>query len=195
MKPIRKLSRQGGAFIVEFALVALFFFTMVFTVLEISRAVYVFNTLQEVTRRAARAASVTDPADSAAISKLKYEAVFDQVAGKLALAAPVTHAYIKIDYLSLQNGAGGSITPTVIPAAALPNCPARNRVTCSADSGDASCVRLVRVRICAPGAGDCSPVPYQTLLPLVRLPVNLPTSTTIVKAESMGYTPGSPMCN
>jgi hypothetical protein len=195
MKPIAKLSRQGGAFIVEFALVALFFFVFVFTLLEISRAVYVFNTLQEVTRRAARSASVTDLADGVAMSKLKYDAVFDPVNGTLALAAPVTHAYIKIDYLSLQNGAGGSITPTVIPTASLPNCPARNRVTCSADSGDASCVRLVRVRICGPGAGDCAPVPYETLLPLVSLPVNLPTSTTIVKAESLGYTPGSPMCN
>jgi hypothetical protein len=38
-------------------------------------------------------------------------------------------------------------------------------------------------------------VAHQTLVSLVDLPMNLPTSTTIMRAESLGYKPGMPMCN
>jgi hypothetical protein len=55
-------------------------------------------------------------------------------------------------------------------------------------------VRLVRVRICKSASGACEPVDYQMLMPLVDLGVKLPLSTTIVKAESLGYHPGDSMC-
>jgi hypothetical protein len=31
-------------------------------------------------------------------------------------------------------------------------------------------------------------------MPLISFPATLPTSTTIVRAESLGMQPGSPMC-
>ncbi len=189
------LARQAGAFAVEFALVALFFFMMVFTIMEVARALYMWNTLQEVTRRAARAASVTDFTDATAMAKLRETAVFRKDSGELALGKPITDKHVRIDYLSMQHDSNSSSSKQAIPAASMPSCPTRNRLVCAKDSGDPGCIRLVRVRICAPGGGECTPVPYKTLLPLVDLPINYPVATSIVRAESLGYVPGAPMCN
>jgi hypothetical protein len=52
----------------------------------------------------------------------------------------------------------------------------------------------VRVRICKSASGACEPVDYQMLMPLIDLGVKLPLSTTIVRAESLGYRPGDSMC-
>jgi hypothetical protein len=84
---------------------------------------------------------------------------------------------------------------TAIPAAAMPSCPSRNRVLCMANPNDASCVRFVRVRVCAPGdAGVCAQVPYKTIVPLISLGFRLPMATTIVTAETLGFVPGMPPC-
>ncbi len=191
----RKQSQAGG-YIVEFTMVALFFFGMVFTVIEVSRALFLWNTLQEVTRRAARAASVTDFSDPDAMKAIRRNAIFGPPDGKLTLGAPITEQYVRIDYVAMQTDPSGKITLVPIPPASMPGCPARNRVVCTKDSGDPSCVRLVRARICKPdGGGTCDTVPYQTLLPLVNLPITYPVATSIVRAESLGYTPGKPMCN
>ena len=45
--------RQRGVAAVEFALGSLLFFTFVFGVIELARALYVYSTMVEVTRRAA----------------------------------------------------------------------------------------------------------------------------------------------
>lgn len=53
-----RLSRQRGFTTVEFALVGGLFFMLLFGVMEVGRAMYVWNTLVEATRRAARVAVV-----------------------------------------------------------------------------------------------------------------------------------------
>ncbi len=185
--------RQRGQFVVEFTLVFLIFLVMVLSIIEVSRALYMWNTLQEVTRRAARAATTTDFSDPAAMAQLRRDAVFSSNDGNLAFGAPVTHQHILVDYLSLQNSGSGS-QQVPIPAGAMPLCPARNRLTCTADSNSPSCIRFVRVRVCKPGT-NCEPVAHTTASSLVELPIALPLSTTIMKAESLGYSPGMPMCN
>ena len=189
------LVRQAGVFAVEFALVAMIFLTLLFTILEVSRALYIWNALQEVTRRAARAAAVTNFSDPVAMARVRQNAIFRNAPGGLAFAAPVTDDYVRIDYMSIRSPSNTVMQKVQIAPAALPGCPARNVVTCTANSGDDSCIRLVRVRICKPGGDDCTAVPYQTLLPLIALPMDLPTSETIAPAESLGYTPGMALCN
>ena len=44
----------------RFAILGVLFFTFVFGVIEVSRALYLWNTMTEVTRRAARAAAVSN---------------------------------------------------------------------------------------------------------------------------------------
>ena len=190
----RSRACQRGVFAIEFSFVFIVFLMAVFAVFEISRALYVFNTLQEVTRRAARSAATTDFSNVAAMDQLRREAVFRTSSGTLAFAAPISDKHIVVDYMALENETGPAMTRTVIPAGSLPACPTRNRVICTADAGSPSCIRFVRVRICQPGT-NCSPVPFSTITSLLKLPINHPTSTTIVKAESLGYKPGDPLCN
>lgn len=185
--------RQRGVFAVEFALVVIIFFVMVMGIIEVSRALYMWNTLQEVTRRAARSAATTDFSDAGAMEALRRDAMFSGAKHNLAFGAPVTDKHIVIDYLSLQTGASGSKQVAIAPAD-MPACPARNRLICTADANSPSCIRFVRVRICEPDT-TCTPVPHETLVSVVKLPMNLPISTTIMKAESLGYTPGMPMCD
>ena len=57
--------KQSGIALVEFAIVGAFAIMMIFTVLEIARAIFVANALTEATRRGARMAAVcpiNDPA-------------------------------------------------------------------------------------------------------------------------------------
>lgn len=183
----------GGAYSVEFAIVILVFLLLLFGVLELARLMYVFNTLQEVTRRAAHAAANQDFTDTAGMGALRQAAVFRGAPGVLVLGAPVSDDAIRVDYMALLP-AGASMALTPIPASALPASPARNRLNCVSDPNGTACIRFVRVRVCDPGnAGGCSPLAYVSIFSLISLTPNLPTSTTIVAAESLGYAPGKPL--
>jgi hypothetical protein len=193
--PIRVRSprrKQQGAAAVEFALVALPFFLILFVVVEVARAMYVCNTLQEVTRRAAALAANADFSSETAMQDVREQAVFRDSPGTLMFADPITEAYVKIDYMSIQRS-GTSLTKVAIPSGGLPASPAVNSGNCLTDPYSESCIRLVRVRICEPTDGaSCTPVTYQSLISIVPLPFGLPVSTTIVNAETLGLPAGTP---
>lgn len=63
------MKRQKGLYIVEFALVAALFFVLLFALIEFARALFVWNTLTEATRRGARLAVVC-PVDHASIANV-----------------------------------------------------------------------------------------------------------------------------
>lgn len=193
--PRRRRGRavQAGVVSVEFALLAVVFFTFLFGVIEVARALYLWNTLQEVTRRAAQMAAVTDFSSPSALAALRRNAVFRASAGALLLGDPVTDESIQIQYLTVSRS-GAALTLAPIAAGNMPACPARNVANCINDPNGAGCVRLVQVQVCGSGAGACPPVMYAPMLPLVTLNVALPPSTTIVKAGSLGYQPGMALC-
>jgi hypothetical protein len=186
--------RQRGATAAEFALCVVIFFAALFFIIEMARALYMLHTLQEVTRRAAATAAVSDFSDPAAMQQVRQAAMLRDSPGTLLLGAPVTDAHLRIDYLSLTRDASGSMAMTPIPAASLPACPARARIACAAQPHGASCIRFVRVRLCAPNGAECGAVPYQPLLPLTAISFPLPQAITIAKAESLGFQPGSALC-
>lgn len=191
---IRRPAAQLGVAAVEFAMVAVVFFTIVFGVIELARLIYVFNTLQEVTRRAATAAANTDPSDTSAMDKVRQKAIFRNDAGTLALADPITDQHVRIDYLSLTRDATG-LHMTPIQTTSVPSCPADNHKTCVSDPNCPTCIRFVRVRICDPAnTSDCDPVRYTPLVSLINMPFDIPISTTIVAAETLGFKPGSGSC-
>ena len=186
---LKRLMRQRGLAALEFSYVAVIFFTLLFGIIEVARAFYICNTLQEVTRRAAAAAATTDFTDLAALHQIRRDAVFRETDGPLPFAPNITHENIRIDYLAILRSSDAlTMQPVDLPAAT----PALNRLECMRDPNSNGCIRLVRVRICAPGAGaSCQPVPFVLLLPLVKLAFNLPTSTTVRVSESLGYAPGA----
>jgi len=182
-------ARQRGTAAVEFALLVGLFLTLVFGVLEIARLIYLFNTLQEVTRRAA-AMAVNAPFDAQSQAAIRENALFSDASGNLILGSPVTPAHLRIEYLSLaRDGSGVLSTPRV---QALPANPAANRVNCLVNPNGDNCIRFVRVQVCAPGAqDDCDPVPYQMLFPLLDFSgLRLPRAQTTAPAQTLGFTPG-----
>lgn len=190
---------QHGVAAVEFVLVAIVFFMIVFGIIELARIIYMYNTLADVTRSAARSAANIDWRNTTLMDQARRRAIFRDNAGGLAFGAPITDQYIRIDYFYLAKDAvSGAIT--MAPVSAMPECPARNRHNCQTSpysngaSAADTCVRLVRARICSPDSATCDRVNYQMLLPLIDLTVPLPTSTTLVTAETLGYQPGDPDC-
>lgn len=183
-RPRPSTHRQRGVAAVEFSLVVLFFITYLVGVMELSRAVFLWNTMTEVTRRAARVAAVS-PFDPLSISASKYHAMFDNTS--VPLAGDITTANLVIDYL-------GADTETVVTS--MPASAAENLVNCTANPNGASCVRFVRVRLCLGGAASCPPIPYTTMTGLhsfVSGSIRFPRFTTISPIGSLGRMPSIPV--
>lgn len=163
--------RQLGVAAVEFALVCLLFFTLLFSILEFGRLLFVFNTMQEVTRSAAHEATLSWIDQSAAI---KRKALFGGSA--IPAGAEVTAANILIEYL---NKAGNVIT-------AFPTDPSDNLSACNDSSRVQSCIDSVRVSIVDKNGGGVLYAPMVNLFGFLR--IRLPISTVTVHAESLGFT-------
>lgn len=188
----KRKSRQAGTAAVEFSLVAIIFFTLVFGTLELARMEWLLNTLEEVTRRAATAAANVDYRDAAALEMVQADAVFRDSPGPLPLADPVTSDNVKIDYLWLSKDDWDLRHMSTLPA-----CPAGNRSNCMANPHADNCIRFVRARVCASmdGSGNCSRLSYQMVFPFLDLSgMKLPVAATIVPAGNLGATLGSIPC-
>lgn len=183
-------SKQHGVAAVEFTVVSMIFFLLFFGIVELARAMYLCNTLQEVTRRAAALAVNTDFSDATAMQEVRERAVSRNSPGLLALGDPITDQHVKIDYIHIPSN---STVPAPI-AGALPANPQENRLNCARDLNAANCIRLVRVRICLSGGSSnaCERVPYRALVSLIPFSFPLPISTTIATAETLGLPPGTP---
>jgi hypothetical protein len=191
----RRRIAQHGTFSVEFALVVLLLLILLFGMVELARLMYIYNALQDATRRAAALAAVTDWRDQAAMDLVRQNAVFRATPGELILGAPVTDSHVRIDYLAIVRDSTGKLAMSPIPSGEMPSCHARNRVTCAANPNDAHCIRMVRARICTPASGAaCAPVYYASLFGLFPDTVRLPVATTVAPAETLGYEPGDAPC-
>lgn len=158
---------QRGTAAVEFALIAIVFFTLLLGIIEFGRVLYVWNSVQEVTRRAAREAVVlwVDEADTA-----RSRALFG--GASLPAGAEITAAKISIEYL---NASGTPVT-------SLPDSAADNISACMDLSRTGSCIRFVEVSL----AG----AQYVPMIGLFTfLSIDIPASTVVMPAESLGYTP------
>jgi len=182
--------RQRGVAAVEFAVVAVVFFMLFFGIVDIIRALYICNILQEVTRRATALAVNSDFNDATAMLNVRTHAVFRTTRGALLFADPITDDYVKIDYLHIPATSNPVSIGTGMPAS-----PQQNRINCTSSPNAANCIQLVRVRICLPGGASdvCNPVPFQPLASFVPFSFSLPTATTIARAETLGMPPGVPV--
>lgn len=157
--------RQRGVAAVEFAIVCLLFFILLFGILEFGRMLYVYNTMQEVTRRGARAAVVRWVDQTAAITSI---ALFGGTS--IPAGAEVGTTNITIEYL---NKAGD-------PAAPLPADPGDNLSACGDITRTAECIYSVRVSIVN--------VTYSPMVSLFSfLGIAMPPSAVTMHAESMGF--------
>jgi hypothetical protein len=165
--PLPSRRRSRGAAAIEFGLIAIVFFMVLFSIIEFARLMYVFNTLQEVTRRAAREATVRwiDQTD-----EIKALALFGGTV--LPLSTDITSASITIEYLKADG--------TVVSA--FPTDPGDNLSACGDVLRVDNCIYSVRVSI-----GNVAYTPMISLFNGVIGGVYLPKSTVTMHAESMGF--------
>jgi hypothetical protein len=96
---MKSIHKQKGAETVEFAMIALLFFALLFAVIEFSRALFVWNALTEATRRGARMAVIC-PYQSPIP---KQVAIFDVIAGSLGTSPIIiglTPDMVNVRYLN-----------------------------------------------------------------------------------------------
>jgi Flp pilus assembly protein TadG len=179
--------RQRGATAVEFSLISILFFTVLFGVIEFARLMFVVNTLAEVTRRAASTAASVDFSNGATMNQVQWQAIFRSSPGGMAVMNELTDQSVRIDYMAVIRNSDGTFNMTPIAAGSLPLSPADNRRTCLVDPNGSSCIRVVRARVCDPISADqCEPMRFKPLLPFVGISIALPTSPTLIKARSFG---------
>lgn len=167
----RPARQQRGAALVELALVASAFLLLLVTVLEVGRIMFVYNSLQEVARRAAREATLhwVTSTDQATVKSL---ALFGGTA--LPGGPEITSASITIEYLKAN---GDTVT-------SFPSDASDNLSACSDATRTDNCVYSVRVSI--------TNARYTPLLSLFGSSVayfTLPSTSVTMHAESMGFDP------
>lgn len=172
--------QQRGVAIVEFALVALIFFTLVLGIMEFGRMLFIWNTVQEVTRRAAREAVVRD--FNTDVAAVRCRAVFQGDGcgtANLPAGAEITNASIQINYLNAS----------LADASPLPTDPADNISACNDATRTGSCIQFVEACVATNGActGSISYIPMAGLFPF--LAISIPVSSVVMPAESLGFNP------
>lgn len=187
--------KEAGVAAVEFAILAIVFFMLVFGVLELARAMYVFNTMHDATRYAANAASMTSHRDVTALNHIRQSSIFRTSPGELILGTPINDKNVRIDYMALRRREDGSMFLAEIPPGSLPTCPRRNREICMSDPNAANCIRFVRARICLDDDdSQCAPALFRPIVPLIPVVFDVPRATTIRPAESLGSLPEGTPC-
>ncbi len=184
MLSCRKIScartRQRGAAAVEFGIIAILFFTLFFGIIEFGRYFYLANTVQEVTRCAAREAVVNY---SNAKDSIQRKCIFQENStGIVELVAgwEIQNDYVRIRYLNAPN-ASAEATPN-------PDSPLGNLGECALNTTD--CIKFVEASVesCEEDEEeDCAPIQYQPMFGLIPLSIAIPRSTITIPAESLGY--------
>lgn len=102
MKLIRGQRRQKGAAIVEFALVLTAYLLLLLGIIEIGRALFTYNSAVEATRRGARLAVVTKPADFNSVVVPSMQAIMpDLKAENVAIRYAPAGCTTQCEYLEL----------------------------------------------------------------------------------------------
>lgn len=170
--------RQIGAAAVEFALIALFaFIPLVLGIMEFGRLFYVANTVQEVTRRAAREQVVAWISQSSGIQRAALFQSGSTGTVSLPGGAEVSSAHVRLSFHNTYADAlsGSNSVTSGTPESNLVNCL----------KSELPCVRYVRATLSTAGG---APLNYSPMTgwfgDLFRVP--LPGATVIMPAEALG---------
>ena len=178
---------QQGVAVVEFALVVIPLLLLLLGAMEFGRLMFVWNTVQEVTRNAARQAVVTDFTSTSEIAAIKHSALFSS--GSLPAYTDIKNASVNIRYL---NSSGAVASP-------IPTSPSDNIAACLDATRIAECIRFVEV--CISTGDTCDRNQSMPFIPMIALfsksgdystdltGVKIPLSTVRMPAESLGFSP------
>ncbi|TBW10712.1 pilus assembly protein [Azotobacter chroococcum] len=150
-----------GVYVVEFALVGLLLFVLLFGVLEMGRLYFTVNAMSEVVRRGARLAAVCDPTTELEQQKVLRRAIFNAAtsAGASSLIPDLQTSRLDLIYLDKD---GGEV--------AGPNSVITTEQFRS--------IRFVRLRV--------DGFPFNLLIPGFDGAITLPTFQATLPRESLG---------
>ena len=156
MKPINR-RRMGGVYVVEFAIIGLLLFTLLFGVLEMGRLYFTVNGLDEVVRRGARLAAVCNIQDPVILRRAIFNAADD--AGASSLIGSLETADLILVYLD-ENGATVANPDDLVGASGF------------------SAIRYVQLRV--------ENFPHELLIPGFGGVFTLPAFRSTIPRESLG---------
>lgn len=193
--------RQRGAAAVEFGIIAMLFFLLFLGIVEMGRFFYLFNTVQEVTRCAAREAVVNGNCWDNIARRCLFRG--ETTTGKAELVAgweishtgaAQTNTNVQITYLNRYGAATTAQPPD--SDTYISTCQTCQACLDNPSAGDCSskcqqCVRYVEASVqqCTTTnkTTTCSPVTYQPAFGLFSFSLGIPGSTVRMPAESLGY--------
>ncbi|MGJ0484882.1 MAG: TadE/TadG family type IV pilus assembly protein [Methylomicrobium sp.] len=155
---------QRGAAMVEFAIIGLLFFMMLFGIIEFGRAFFTYNALLEATRRGARVAAVC-PVDSTGIDHVKEITVFDTPGGSSTTLLGLSLSNVSVKYYDKDM--------------ALVSVPGSVSVT----DPLYSTIRFVEVSL---DQSDSNAFFHRLFIPLFFSILKAPPLTTVLPSESLG---------
>ncbi len=156
MKAINK-RRMGGVYVVEFAIIGLLLFTLLFGVLEMGRLYFTVNGLDEVVRRGARLAAVCDIQDPVILRRAIFNVATES--GASDLIGGLETADLTLVYLD-ENG-------VVVPSPGD-----------LVGAGGFSAIRYVQLRV--------ENFPHELLIPGFGGVFTLPAFRSTIPRESLG---------
>ena len=162
-----KINKQLGGTTVEFAVVGLLTFGILFAIIEVGRGLFVWNALTEATRRGARIAAVC-PVNDPAIAQVT---IFDTPDGALS-NSPIVFGLKTSDVNVRYLNAAGAVSAAPFGCFEL-------------DLDFTDCISFVEVSI------DYSHT-FLIPLPLPVTTITAPKFTTTLPVESLGLVPTYP---
>jgi Flp pilus assembly protein TadG len=176
---LRASRRQCGASAVEFAFLAVILFTLLFGIVEFSRLFFNINSVQEVTRRAAREQAVRWVADGDIVRR---SAMLQPDGSGVAIypgAIDITSDRVQLGFYNTFSDAASETNPITYSGSATAQANLGNCLT-----GSSNCIRFVRASL---NEADGTLVNFNVLTPFMPSTVfPLPDSTVIMPAEALG---------
>lgn len=169
--------QQEGVAAVEFALIAVLLLMLLFGIIEFGRLFFVINSVQEVTRRAAREQVVRWINQTDAVQRIAVLRPGSSGVVNFPGAGDITNVDVKLSfYNTYANARAGTNPITGIDS------PDDNFSNCV--NAAPNCILFVRATLTKP---DGSPLDFNVIAPYMPADTfSLPRSTVIMPAEAMG---------
>jgi Flp pilus assembly protein TadG len=149
--------RMQGIYVVEFAVVGVLLFTLLFGVIEMGRLYFTVNTLNETVRRGARLAAVCDISDPIILRRAIFNAADET--GASGLIANLDTADLTLTYLDINGAVVAAPSDT-------------------SGSNGFRAIRYVQLRV--------DNFTFDLLIPLLGTQITLPSFRATLPRESLG---------
>ncbi|MGH8433785.1 MAG: TadE/TadG family type IV pilus assembly protein [Pseudomonas sp.] len=161
--------RMQGVYVVEFAIIGLLLFTLLFGVLEMGRLYFTVNALNETVRRGARLAAVCDIRDTDILRRAIFNEAGNSGDGVSRLIYSLETAHLTLTYLDENGGVVANPGPL----------------------DDFSAIRYVQLSINGPDPDPDAPssikkFTFDLLIPGFGMTITLPTFRATLPRESLG---------